>query len=571
MVARAEVQCCIASTPATARKWGKCVLPHEVDDCGFFSRLFASGADIHLMQFLNAHDLAKMTQANSVLRRLSLLCCAERLQFFLGLGQAQTEEERAILEDCPQKELESLPMVRHFLENSDSRRGGSLPRLLHIVSHCREQTYRTSLALGEAHTAVVTRSQTLMSSVAVFGEGSHGQLGNGSDNNSVLPFKIFVSDLELCLKDRSGCPIGHALTVACGAYHTAILTDCGRLITFGLNSAGQLGDLDREERESRNLPKVIPSRFMPGNHGNPVRYTQVVAGRYYTAAITECGRVALFGEGLDADLTRGFLLKNGDIDAHKGEKIIQLAAGQEHLIMRSNRNRVFAIGSGTKGKLGIAQNLRATPEEEALPETERALFAKLRLDSGCRVPRLVAFDNNENEHIVQVAAGGSHSALITADGHLYTWGGGSYGELGLGHFTRCVPKPTRVFLPKETPFALHVSCGRAHSAVLTTSGRIVTFGDGAHNQDGKRQRFFASNTPQPICLGELEAHKEVLSSVVCGGRHSATIDARGELFTFGDPLCTGRPIRRRSNTANNHIPKYVQMWSTTRQRRVYSA
>jgi len=33
---------------------------------------------------------------------------------------------------------------------------------------------------------------------------------------------------------------------------------------------------------------------------------------------------------------------------------------------------------------------------------------------------------------VQIAAGGAHSAAVTAQGDLYTWGKGRYGRLGHG-------------------------------------------------------------------------------------------------------------------------------------------
>ena len=36
------------------------------------------------------------------------------------------------------------------------------------------------------------------------------------------------------------------------------------------------------------------------------------------------------------------------------------------------------------------------------------------------------------KNVVSVVAGGEHSAAITRDGALYTWGKGSYGRLGHG-------------------------------------------------------------------------------------------------------------------------------------------
>ena len=39
-------------------------------------------------------------------------------------------------------------------------------------------------------------------------------------------------------------------------------------------------------------------------------------------------------------------------------------------------------------------------------------------------------DSLRGQRIVEVAAGGSHSAACCSLGHLYTWGKGRYGRLG---------------------------------------------------------------------------------------------------------------------------------------------
>ena len=41
-------------------------------------------------------------------------------------------------------------------------------------------------------------------------------------------------------------------------------------------------------------------------------------------------------------------------------------------------------------------------------------------------------DKLSGKNVVSVVAGGEHSAAVTEDGALYTWGRGSYGRLGHG-------------------------------------------------------------------------------------------------------------------------------------------
>ena len=48
----------------------------------------------------------------------------------------------------------------------------------------------------------------------------------------------------------------------------------------------------------------------------------------------------------------------------------------------------------------------------------------------CTIPTLVT--TLAGEKIVNIAAGSMHSAAVTDDGVLYTWGKGSYGRLGHG-------------------------------------------------------------------------------------------------------------------------------------------
>lgn len=70
---------------------------------------------------------------------------------------------------------------------------------------------------------------------------------------------------------------------------------------------------------------------------------------------------------------------------------------------------------------------------------------------------------------IQIKCGGSHSALITNGGFLYTWGSGACGATGLGHnspsFEPAAPI-IRGFNPEDV-FIKQVSCGKSGTAVVT--------------------------------------------------------------------------------------------------------
>lgn len=50
--------------------------------------------------------------------------------------------------------------------------------------------------------------------------------------------------------------------------------------------------------------------------------------------------------------------------------------------------------------------------------------------SPCDRPRVI--ESLRGTEVIDIAAGGAHSACITAAGELYTWGKGRYGRLGHG-------------------------------------------------------------------------------------------------------------------------------------------
>ncbi|XVE61938.1 hypothetical protein DITRI_Ditri06bG0078600 [Diplodiscus trichospermus] len=81
--------------------------------------------------------------------------------------------------------------------------------------------------------------------VYAFGGNQFGQLGTGAVQAEISPKRLDAASLE----DK------HAKMVSCGARHSTILTDNGKIFSWGWNKYGQLGLGDTIDR---NIPAQVP-------------------------------------------------------------------------------------------------------------------------------------------------------------------------------------------------------------------------------------------------------------------------------------------------------------------------
>lgn len=89
--------------------------------------------------------------------------------------------------------------------------------------------------------------------------------------------------------------------------------------------------------------------------------------------------------------------------------------------------------------------------------------------------------------MTQIAAGASHSLVITSTGQLYAFGRNLYGELGSVTHNGTVepnPTPTLVGLPGATGPVTEVAAGESYSLVVTSTGQLYAFGENFYGQLG---------------------------------------------------------------------------------------
>ncbi|KAM8822261.1 putative E3 ubiquitin-protein ligase HERC3, partial [Synchiropus picturatus] len=181
--------------------------------------------------------------------------------------------------------------------------------------------------------------------------------------------------------------------------------------------------------------------------------------------------------------------------------VTQLSCGGQHSVALTSDRQVYVWGRNGSGQLGQG----AGGPEVRSPEPLRALSS---------VP------------VVQVAAGGTQSFCLSVSGAVLGWGGNQCGQLGLGDTTdRLTPTLVKALDTKKT---IQICCGRRHTAVLTKDGAVFTFGSGRFGQLGHNS---FRRELHPRLVGELWGAK--VTGIACGSHHTLVLTERHGIFSFG--------------------------------------
>ena len=161
---------------------------------------------------------------------------------------------------------------------------------------------------------------------------------------------------------------------------------------------------------------------------------------------------------------------------------------------------------------------------------ERQLHASIDQDS---VPHAHIMASLDAHHVLQIAAGASHCAAITANRTVLTWGGGnSFGELGRGlsATSRTSSPATPLPLFGLSRFrAVQVSCGNNYTLTLTARGVLFSCGSGAHGCLGHGD---AANRDTATPIGGALSCVPV-ASIAAGPQHCGCVTASGSVFMWG--------------------------------------
>ncbi|VVC31643.1 Hypothetical protein CINCED_3A017272 [Cinara cedri] len=233
---------------------------------------------------------------------------------------------------------------------------------------------------------------------------------------------------------------------------------------------------------------------------------QVEAGQYCTFIIDTKGHVSACGKNSYGRLGLGNssnqpVPKRINIEC----KIKQVSSSKGcdgHSLALSDTGEVFSWGDGDYGKLGHG---------------DVSTHKEPKLIQGPFIGKVVEL----------VSAGYRHSAAVTSDGQLYTWGEGDHGRLGHGD---CNPRliPTLVKSLCDMPVG-YVACGSTHTLACSRDGNTVwSFGSG---DNGKLGHGNTLRLYKPQKIDGLRYYK--IKKVAAGIHFSVALTCTGEVFTWG--------------------------------------
>ena len=331
------------------------------------------------------------------------------------------------------------------------------------------------IACGEHHVVIIDE----LGSVYTWGFSDEGQLGHGAPVESFGPMQVKAFEGNVVTQVSCGTTSTIAITekgeaflwghpmysfaqptwypkpldlgnhrikqVSCGAYHFAMCTRDGKVLTCG---GGKFGSLGHGSLDNCLKPRVVEALETAVTH-------QISCGIWHTAAVVkkdtagaedDLGEVYTWGDNSvgqlgykDPKLISWPLY----VENLKGVDIASVACGRHHTLALTSDGQLYSWGSNKFGQLG----------RRILNDGQEHFCPALLDFSGYAV--------------TEIAAGMDHNLVIAQnnkESFLYSWGCGEYGCLGHGDSKSIsLPKQIQSLMRKKI---VRIACGANTSCAI---------------------------------------------------------------------------------------------------------
>ncbi|BFZ60325.1 hypothetical protein YB2330_001361 [Saitoella coloradoensis] len=365
--------------------------------------------------------------------------------------------------------------------------------------------------------------------VYVFGTGDMCQLGLGPAAKVVKRPRL-NANLGI---DQVG-----VVGLSVGGMHSAAVTKDGKVLTWGVGDAGALGrnvewdggerDADGDDEED-DVGDMNPLESTPAPFENvpeDIKFVDVSCGDNVTVAITKDGDLWSCGQFRSNEGELGFsatekkarfpVLLPGITD------VVQVACGTDHFIAITVQGHAYAWGNGQQMQLGRKTNERN------------------RMKGLSPQPM-----GNPLKKVKFIGAGSYHSFAVTHDGKVYAWGLNQFGQCGVedaaGEDESVLATPTRV--PELEKYDLvQITGGEHHSAAVTKEGDLYTWG--RINNHALGMEIEDIPVPPAVVIDGQTIPKYLpiptkvedippVAKIFCGSHHNVAICKDGSAWSWG--------------------------------------
>ena len=333
------------------------------------------------------------------------------------------------------------------------------------------------------------------------GWGKYGRLGTGSEEDCNIPTEVVVRDSSVDVAQ-----------VSAGFWHAAFVASDGDLYAWGYNkSHGVLGLSEGAGQSSPLGPfEAIPIKIPPAIGGGANKFKLVSCGYNYTYAVGVDGTCWSWGNGSHGVLGQGDFkdcLRPANVKVPDDEAVSYVSCGYSHTAVVTESGKLMTVGYGEDGALGLGKEGG---------KTDRTTLQRVVALDGIAVSK--ASCSLGERH--------SHTLVCTVSGEVYSWGDGYKGKLGHNdQESRDIP--TRIDPGAfGGEFVTSVACGGIHSAAMSREGSVFTWGCGSDGRLGhpeaKGHRYlFRSDVPRKV-----EGLPGNVTSVDCSYYHTAVVTAK---------------------------------------------
>ncbi|EWM52402.1 RCC1 domain-containing protein [Ruminococcus flavefaciens] len=328
--------------------------------------------------------------------------------------------------------------------------------------------------------------------------------------------------------------------ISLGGSHTGFVTEDGSLYVWGCGFEYQLGNGEHSIAEK-------PIKIMDD-------VEKICFGFENSAAVTKDGSLYIWGKNKPIPDGPSGLFMNPATPEKIMEEVIAVSVGHNHTAIIKNDNTLYMWGDNYMGQLGNGKSGMHEYSDSPLKIMKDVRYISLGFLHSAAVTcdgSLYTWGCNRNgqlgngksgeseieseplkimDNVQYVSLGGEQSAAITEDGSLYMWGQNDFGQVGNGKSGESEIQTEPVKIMDNVQY---VSLGLNHSAAITKDGNLYMWGSNDSGQLGNGEEGYKAFSAVPIKI------MDNVEAVKLGNGHSGALTKDGKLYMWGNNRLNG--------------------------------